>query len=222
MPWTATVGGSRTTWDTVEIRSWLTAADARVTASRQLGQPGDLIEIALDGAPVFAGQITAAWRQEQHWMLDAVPAVLVRMRNEYTEAMTGDATEAATVGERILGVPPLFDGAAAVTLRRWTTRPRPVGWAWESLLLTVAGQIAAPVAWRYDARADLMIAEPDRSSWAPVAVPKARRRGGSVTCYPAAAVQAGDVLPDGRQVISSETCVRNNLEETRVQTEPAP
>lgn len=218
-----TINGRQTPRSRIQVRAWLYAVDVRIHLSTNTGKVGDPLALTLAGSPIFTGVITrhaVSWR---HYMIDATPGLLLRMRSGVVGPLSGDAAKAVEIGRQILGVDPVMTDPTDVKLERWTTRKRTVGWAWESLLRTISGQISQPVGWRYSPRDDMVIAETDRANWRQIQQPASQRNAGASIIFPVSDIQPGDVLPDGRQVIYTETNIESNIGRTvaRIEVPPA-
>ena len=202
-----TVAGSRRTRHAIVLRTAL--QDARATlykARREDIEPGQPVEITLRDAPIFTGVVTAVQRDYRHVIIDARAAMLHTMATETVSAIMGDSRKASEIAPEILGVDPRFDGGTDIVLPRWGCREgRLMRWAWESLMRTLSARMGQPIAWRYDARADLVIIEPNRDAWEGVEPGIARRREGNTLIYDAVDVQAGDALPSGELVEMTTT-----------------
>ena len=194
--------------------------DARATvykAKREDIEPGQPVEITLRTAPVFTGVVTAVQRDYRHVIIDARAARLHAMATETVSAINGDSRLASEIAPEILGVDPRFDGGTDIVLPRWGCRDgRPMRWAWESLMRTLSARMSEPIAWRYDARTDLVIVEPNRDAWVSADPGIARRREGNTLIYDAVNVQAGDALPGGLQVEMTTTLWRVRKRYSRV------
>ena len=131
-------------------------------------EPGQPVEITLRDAPIFTGVVTAVQRDYRHVIIDARAAMLHTMATETVSAINGDSRKASEIAPEILGVDPRFDGGTDIVLPRWGCRDgRLMRWAWESFMRTLSARMGQPISWRYDARMDLVIVEPNRDAWVP-------------------------------------------------------
>ena len=218
---TVTIAGVRIAYDLVQIRTYLHHSEARIDVrDRSIANPGDLVAVTLNGAPILTATVTDVRSSYRHAIIDAVPAVLTTMRRDSLPALIGDGRRAPALARQILGVEADL-AAFDMPITRWTTRPRPVSWAWESFLRTLAGVTSLPIGWRFDARDNLTRVEADRSAWNAVTPLRAIRNVGASIIYTATPIQAGDVLPSGHQVVESETLVCTDVRRTVVYTETA-
>ena len=161
---TVTIAGTRIAYDFVQIRTYLHHSEARIDVrDRSIASPGDLVAVTLNGAPILTATVTDVRSSYRHAIIDAVPAVLTTMRRDTLPALIGDGRRAPALARQILGVEADL-AAFDMPLTRWTTRPRPVSWAWESFLRTLAGVTSLPIGWRFDARDNLTRVEADRSA----------------------------------------------------------
>lgn len=221
---TVTVGDQRLQYSRARLRTWPQRADLRIDIAAPVGAVGDPVTVQLAGAPLLMAEVTRITRSYRHSQIDATPATLLDMLRVETPALTGDQQPVSVIAPQILpnaANPPRFDSATDVTLDRWTTRPRTAGWAWESLLRTIGGQISGPTTWRYSARDDVLIAETGRDAWPEATPPDPLRNAGAHAVYPLSDLQSGDRLPDGSEVSASLSIWTVRFKRTIVRTETA-
>ena len=219
---TVTVAGRRLTWSAVQIRLWPQIVQARIDRHDAAGIAlDDPVTFAVAGATVLTAVVTAIEPNYRHRQIDVAPAILRHLALATIDAIPeGTSQQASALAQRILGVEADFDGGTDIMLPRWSTRPRGAGWAWESLIATIGDRMGEPVTWRYSARDDLIIVEPDRSGWSAQEPPTALRREGAFTVYPEADLQAGDAV-DGRLVEHVETITTADRQRTVARSVPA-
>ena len=221
---TVTVAGERRSWSMTQLRTWPQIARLRIDRSAADGiAVDDPVTVDVAGVPSLTAVVTGVHRHWRHWQVDAAPAVLLHLARDTIDAIPeGTTRQASELARRIIGADARFDGGTDVQLPRWSTRPRTAGWALASLLATIGDRIGRTVTWRYSARADLVIVEPDRAAWEEVEPPAVQRREGEFTVYDEAPLEAGDLIPDaGGHVVAVETIVSARRLRTRVRTEAA-
>ena len=219
---TVTVAGRERTWAAVQLRTWPQAIEARIDKAEEDGISVDdpaVLEIA--GNTALTAVVVAVRRTYRHVLIDLLPPVLLRLSRDTVGAIPEGMTDPAGIARMILDQGARFDGGTGAELVRWSTRTRRAGWAWESLVATIADRMGLPVTWRYSARDDLVVVEPDRENW-PMADPgrDPLRYEGSFAVYPETAlIQCGDRLTAG-YVTHVETVTTDRDRLTMVRTAP--
>ena len=180
----------------LEIVSRLWQTELRVEAVTFNGAAvGDELVLTLDGTPAVVAMVVRTVGQRYgHEYLAAEPLVTQELR-AHVDRLVGPLNLDRMTPSGIAGMlvsPVTVQGALDAPLERWTTRERPVAWAWRSLLRGVAAATGEEVSWRHDARGNRMVVEADRADWPEVALPPALQRNDHWTVYPGSPVQAGD------------------------------
>lgn len=184
---------------------------------------GDPVVLEFDGAPAVRAAVRLVGQQGGHHYLAAEPTCTAELRGAVVRMVgpiAGDGRAPSDIAAELFPAPPSVHVAPALDapLPRFTSRARPVHWAWRSLLRAIAHHSGMPVDWRYDARADRLVIESGRADWRPVTIDEPIRHNAHWITYDPSPVLAGDVVA-GRAVLYARTYLSTRHRYTRTRTE---